>query len=59
MTEEEEMQMFWEIDGNGFVDVDCSKDCGHSARIEPDADYACHSCKVGSLVSPLVLEGLI
>ena len=55
----DEFEEYWQIAMDGFVDVDCSKDCGHSARIEPDADYACHSCKVGRLVSPLVLEGLI
>lgn len=53
------MDEYFDILQNGFVDVDCTKDCGHSARIEPDADYACPSCEVGRLVSPLVTAELI
>jgi hypothetical protein len=50
---EELEQIMWD----GFADVDCTSECGESARVEPDGDYPCE-CG-GRLVSPLILEGLI
>ena len=49
-----------EIDRNGYADVDCSKNCGESGRVEPDGDHPCYNkdCD-GRLTSPLILEGLI
>ena len=44
---------------DGEVDVDCTNDCGYSARIEPDGDYKCPKCGKGRLVSPLVEAGWI
>lgn len=40
-------------------DVDCTEECGHSARVEPDGDYDCPECDNGRLVSPLVELGLV
>lgn len=53
-------ELFFQIDHDGYVDVDCTNECGETARVEPDGDYDCpdESCG-GRLVSPLVLEGLI
>lgn len=51
---EELEQIMWD----GFADVDCTSECGESARVEPDGQYPC-PCGEGELVSPLVLEGLI
>jgi ssDNA-binding Zn-finger/Zn-ribbon topoisomerase 1 len=44
---------------DGFVDVDCTNECGHSDRIEPDGDYVCPECGKGRLVSPLVEAGFV
>lgn len=43
---------------DGQVTVKCSAKCGHSATIEPDADYKCE-CGKGRLTSPLVKAGVI
>lgn len=44
---------------DGVVTVKCSAKCGHSAEVEPDADYECGECGEGRLTSPLVRLGLI
>lgn len=44
---------------DGSVTVRCSARCGHSAEIEPDADYSCSECGKGRLTSPLVKAGVI
>ena len=44
------------IQEDGFVDVDCTAKCGHSARVAPDGDHVCSECGTGRLVSPLVLD---
>ena len=53
-------ELLCQIRRDGFVDVDCTLECGETARIEPDGDYDCEDaeCK-GRLVSPLVLAGMI
>lgn len=51
----EELQ---QIDWDGFADVLCPE-CGEEYRIEPDADFICHQCNKGRVVSPLIEAGIM
>lgn len=53
-------ELLCQIDRDGYVDVDCTEECGETARVEPDGDHECTDDECpGRLVSPLILEGLI
>ena len=54
-----ELERCEQVMRDGMADVECTDGCGYWSTVEPDADYACHECGEGRLVSPLILHGLI
>ena len=59
MDDDIDFELLEQVMMDGYAEVDCNAGCGYSARIEPDADYPCHECKEGRLVSPMVEAGII